>query len=360
MFLRRLLRRLRGLFPLTLVAGDPFLTLGIETSCDDTAVAVLEGPRRILAAGLSSQVEDHAPHGGVVPELASRKHQEAILPLLHQVLNRAGIRNPARELHLVAVTSGPGLMGSLLVGVMTAKALSQAWEVPLVSVNHLEGHLFANVVAHGDLKPPFLCLIVSGGHTEILLVRAFGDYQVLGGTRDDAAGEAYDKVAKLLGLGYPGGPVVDRLAATGNPEAFPLPVPLSGSGAVEFSFSGLKTAVLWVLKRLEKDGLPVPVEDLCASFQRAAVVSLLEKTRVAVEQTGVRQVALSGGVGANSALRAGLEEEGARRGWRVYLPPRDLCTDNGVMIAAAGYSAFRRGIRCDVTFAPDPSWELNA
>ena len=338
--------------------GEPFLTLGIETSCDDTAVAVLEGPRRILAAGLASQVEDHAPHGGVVPELASRKHQEAILPLIHRVLKEAGVRNPARELHLLAVTSGPGLMGSLLVGVMTAKALSQAWEVPLVAVNHLEGHLFANVVAHEGLAPPFLCLIVSGGHTEIQLVRAFGDYRLLGATRDDAAGEAYDKVAKLLGLGYPGGPVVDRLAGQGNPEAIPFPVPLADSGVVEFSFSGLKTAVLWALKRLEREGASIPVEDLCASFQRAAVTSLAEKVRLGVEQTGVRRVALSGGVGANGALRARLEEEGARRGWEVFLPPRDLCTDNGVMIAAAGYGAFRRGIRCDLSFSPDPAWEL--
>ena len=332
-------------------SAPDFLTLGVETSCDDTALCVLAGGRRVLASVLSSQVRDHAPFGGVIPELASRKHQEAFLPLLEEVLRRAEVRNPYRELDLVAVTMGPGLMGSLIVGVMGAKALAQAWELPLVGVNHLEGHLFANVVAHEDLVFPFLALIVSGGHTEIILARAPGDYALLGATRDDAAGEAYDKVAKLLGMGYPGGPEVDRLARRGDPLRFPFPTPMASSDEISFSFSGLKTAVLWETRRWAAAGKDLPREDLCASFQRAVVDSLMAKVRLAVKRTGVRRVTLSGGVGANSALRRAMESE---RSFRSYVPPLELCTDNAVMIAAAGYAAYRRGYRCDLTLSPDP------
>ncbi|EHM09693.1 putative glycoprotease GCP [Thermanaerovibrio velox DSM 12556] len=330
------------------------LVLGIESSCDDTGVAVLEAPRRIRSSLVMSQVEEHAPHGGVVPELASRRHQEAVVGLVRRCLAEAGVLNPMRELSLIAVTAGPGLMGSLLVGLMAAKGLSQGWEVPMIGVNHMEGHVFANVIAHEDLEPPFLCLVVSGGHTEIQLVRSFGDYRFLGGTRDDAAGEAYDKVAKLLGLGYPGGPVIDRLAAQGDPRRYQLPVPLRGTSDVEFSFSGLKTAVLWLVR---KEGDSISLPDLCASFQRSAVDSLVEKLELAVQLTGVKTVAASGGVAANSELRRrllGLSD----RGIRVFLPPRDLCTDNGAMIAAAGWWAFMRGIRDDLTLRADPSWEM--
>lgn len=337
--------------PAPLRVSKDFLTLGVETSCDDTAFCVLAGSRKILSSVLSSQVADHSPFGGVIPELASRKHQEAFLPLLGQALEGAGVCNPPRELNLVAVTMGPGLMGSLLVGVMGAKALAQAWELPLVGVNHLEGHIFANVVAHEDLIFPFLALIVSGGHTEIVLARAPGDYSLLGATRDDAAGEAYDKVAKLLGLGYPGGPVVDRLAQEGDPHRFPFPVPMASSDEVVFSFSGLKTAVLWEVRRWAAAGKDVPKADLCASFQRAVVESLLTKVRLAVGRTGIRRVTLSGGVGANSALRHALTHE---RGFRAHVPPISLCTDNAVMIAAAGYAAYRRGYRCDLSLSPDP------
>lgn len=344
------LQRLRG----ALTVSRPFLTLAIESSCDDTSIALLEGQRKVVATVLSSQADLHAPWGGVIPEVASREHQRVLIPLLREVLSRGGIANPARELSLLAVTAGPGLMGSLLVGVMAAKALSQAWELPLVGVNHLEGHLFANVVVHDDLAPPFLCLIVSGGHTEIVHVRAFGDYRMLGMTRDDAVGEAYDKVAKLLGLPYPGGPAVDALASQGNPRAFPLPVPLRESDAVEFSFSGLKTAVLHLLKRF-REGEPLPLEDICASFQEAALNALMVKVRLAVMATGIRSVALSGGVAANSGLRARMT---ASREWKSYIPPRDLCTDNAVMIAAAGYSNWKRGIRSDLLLSPDPSWPL--
>ncbi len=351
------MRHLRQLL-LRMTMDSPFLVLGIESSCDDTAVAVLEEPRRIRASLVMSQVEDHAPHGGVVPELASRRHQEAIMGLVRRCLWQAGVSNPMRQLSLIAVTAGPGLMGSLLVGVMAAKGLSQGWEVPIMGVNHMEGHLFANVLAHPDLKPPFLCLIVSGGHTEVHLVRSFGDYRLLGATRDDAVGEAYDKVAKMLGLGYPGGPVIDRLAREGDPDRYQLPVPFKGSSQVEFSFSGLKTAVLWLVRR-EGEALSVP--DLCASFQRAAVESLVSKVKLAMNQTGVRTVAVSGGVVANRELRRRLEDLAGSSGGRVrvYLPPLELCTDNAAMVAAAGLWAYRRGVRDDLSFRADPSWELS-
>jgi len=332
-----------------------FVTLGIETSCDDTALALLEGPHRVLAEYISSQIKDHEPFGGVVPEFASRKHLEAFLPLLHALFKRAGIDNPARQIDLIAVTAGPGLMGSLLVGVMAAKGLSQAWETPLIGVNHLEGHIFANFVNFPDLTPPFLCMIVSGGHTEIILVKAWGDYSLLGATRDDAAGEAYDKVAKLLGLGYPGGPMVDKLAREGDPSRFNFPVPMKNTDQVEFSFSGLKTAVLWEIRKTEERRQTIPVKDFCASFQAAVADALITKLQLAASQTGIHRVALSGGVAANSGLRQALEKQ---ENLEVFIPPVSHCTDNGVMVAAAGYNCFRRGLRSDLALSPDPSWEI--
>lgn len=340
-------------------AGTDFLTLGIETSCDDTALALLRGERQVVGALISSQIKDHTPFGGVVPELASRKHQEALLPLLRSLLDSTG--TAPEDIDLIAVTAGPGLMGSLLVGVMAAKALSQGWGVPLVGVNHLEGHLFANLVASPKLAPPFLCLIVSGGHTEIVLMRGYGDYLLLGCTRDDAAGEAYDKASKLLGLGYPGGPIVEKLARGGDPFAFDFPTPLKNSREVEFSFSGVKTALRTTVLKLRDGGAApeaLPLSDLCASFQRAVTASLLGKLKLAVKQTGVKSVAISGGVAANTALREGLGELGARSGWEVFLPPREYCTDNAVMIAAAGYAAFGRGERANLSLCPDPSWHV--
>jgi len=335
--------------------GSGFITLGIETSCDDTALALIEGQDHVLAEFISSQIKDHQPFGGVVPEFASRKHLEAFIPLLRALLKEGKIRNPSREIDLIAVTAGPGLMGSLLVGVMAAKGLAQSWQTPIIGVNHLEGHIFANVVNSPELSPPFLCLVVSGGHTEIILVKAWGDYSLLGATRDDAAGEAYDKVAKLLGLGYPGGPVVDRLSQKGDPASFRLPVPLKTSSRVEFSYSGLKTAVLWEIRKMEQKQQEIPVMDLCASFQAAAVEALMTKLRLAVSTSGIRKVAISGGVAANSGLRKALLKE---EGISVFIPPTSHCTDNGVMIAAAGYNAFKRGFRSDLSLSPDPSWEI--
>jgi N6-L-threonylcarbamoyladenine synthase len=335
---------------------ESFCTLGIETSCDETGLCLLRGGREILAEVLASQIEEHAPYGGVIPEMASRRHQESFLPLLKELFRRGGVANPAEEIDLIAVTQGPGLMGALLVGVMSAKGLAQGWDLPLLGVNHLEGHIFANVLHDPRLEPPFLNLVVSGGHTEIYLVREYGSYELLGRTRDDAAGEAYDKVAKMLDLGYPGGPKVDALASRGNPEAFDLPVPMGNSSEIAFSFSGLKTAVLWKIEALKKEGIsPLPLEDICASFQKAAVASLTGKVRLAMRQTRISRVAVSGGVAANRGLRQELAEI---RGGEIYLPPLALCTDNAAMIAAAGYNGYMRGRRGTLDLSPDPGMVL--
>lgn len=336
-----------------------FLTLGIETSCDDTALALLDGERTVIADVVSSQIDDHSPFGGVVPELASRKHQEALLPLLRALMSETGVTS--EDIDLIAVTAGPGLMGSLLVGVMSAKGLAQGWDKPIIGVNHLEGHLYANIVAHPNLAPPFLCLIVSGGHTEIVLMCEPGRYEMLGSTRDDAAGEAYDKAAKLLGLGYPGGPVVEKMARDGDSSAFDFPIALKGSKTVEFSFSGLKTSLRTEVEKIRSRGGEPPIADLCASFQRAVTESLLLKTRLAIKQTGVKKIAISGGVAANTALREGLSKLGEGKqikNFEVFLPPKKYCTDNAIMVAAAGYAAYVRGARSDLTLTPDPSWEI--
>ena len=323
------------------------LTLGIETSCDDTGVAILQDEREVLCEFLSSQIADHSRFGGVIPEFAARKHLENLLPLVDAALRECGISG--HDLDLIAVTRGPGLMGSLIVGVMTARALSQAWNVPLIGVNHLEGHLFAPLVDADDLEPPFLSLIVSGGHTEIIRVDDFGKYELLGQTRDDAAGEAYDKAARILGLKYPGGPEIERLAKTGNPHAFDFPIPLKNTDKVEFSFSGLKTALLWQARKFE-DG-KIPVEDLCASFQRAVTEALMSKVKLAVKMTGIRKVSASGGVSANGALREAL---GNARDFRAWLPSKGRCTDNAVMIAMAGRNSWIRGVRTSEV-VPEPS-----
>ena len=341
-----------------MIRQDGFLTLGIETSCDDTAVALLEGDRRVLEEMLSSQAE-HAVFGGVVPEFAARRHLENLLPLIDAVLKRAGVAGP--DLDLIAVTRGPGLMGSLLVGVETARALSQAWGVPVIGVNHLEGHLFAPLLDF-DLAPPFLSLIASGGHTEIVRVDDFGRYALLGTTRDDAAGEAYDKAAKILGLSYPGGPEIDRLARAGNPRAFDFPTPLKNTDKIEFSFSGLKTALLWQVGRLKEkmNEKNLPVADLCASFQHAVTETLVAKAALAVKQTNIRVLSVSGGVAANSDLRRAFSE---KLGWKVCLPKLSRCTDNAAMIAMAGRSAWKRRLRDPAdsvrdSLDPDPSLDL--
>lgn len=329
------------------------LTLGIETSCDDTGVAILKNDREVVCEFLSSQIKDHSRFGGVIPEFAARKHLENLLPLIGAALKKCGISG--KDLDLIAVTRGPGLMGSLIVGVQTAKALSQVWEVPLIGVNHLEGHLFAPLVDTEDLEPPFLSLIVSGGHTEIIDVEAYGKYKLLGETRDDAAGEAYDKAARILNLRYPGGPEIDKLAKLGNAYAFDFPVPLKDTQKVEFSFSGLKTALLWQVKKFQEAGVQIPVKDLCASFQRAVVEALMNKVILASSQTGRNKISVSGGVSANSTLREALRNN---KKFQAWLPTIQRCTDNAVMIAMAGHNAWLRGKERNEEVVPEPSLQL--
>ncbi len=316
------------------MTGAPTAVLGVETSCDETAAAVVEEGLRVRSSVVSSQVELHARFGGVVPEVAGRAHVEALVPVVAAALEAAGATGS--DLAAVAVTVGPGLIGSLLVGVSAAKALALGWWVPLVGVNHLEGHLYAASLDEGELRFPLVTLLVSGGHTMLVLVEAEGRYRLLAETADDAAGEAFDKVARALGLGYPGGPAVERAAAGGNPEAVRFPRPLLDHG-LAMSFSGLKTAVVRYLGT-HPDAEPA---DVAAAFQAAVVEVLVTKARRAAEQTGVDTLCLAGGVAANGPLRAAAQEMGRAAGLRVLLPSRAMCTDNAAMIAAAGWWRLR-------------------
>lgn len=311
--------------------------LAIETSCDETAVAVVEDGHRVLANLVSSQVEAHKVFGGVVPEIASRKHLEIINHLLAEAVAQAEIT--FADVDAVAVTYGPGLVGALLVGVSVAKALALALGVPLIAVNHLMGHIYANFLAYPELKFPFVCLVVSGGHTDLVLARDHGDFEILGRTRDDAAGEAFDKVARLLGLGYPGGPAIDNLARQGNPEAIAFPRAFLGDGNLDFSFSGLKTAVMNCVRR---EGEKFSPADIAASFQKAVVDVLVEKAFEAVERAGVKTLLIAGGVAANSYLRQRLAAEAPEKGVEVKLLPLELCTDNAAMIGCAAYFKYSR------------------
>jgi N6-L-threonylcarbamoyladenine synthase len=303
----------------------------LETSCDDTSVALVQDGHQVLASLVSSQIRDHAVYGGIVPELASRRHTELLNPLIDQALRETG--RTFQDIDAIAVTQGPGLLGSLLVGVTAAQALGWALDVPVVGVNHLEAHLFANFLVEPDLPPPLLALLVSGGHTALIVMEDFGRYRLLGQTVDDAVGEAFDKVARMLGLPYPGGPPIDKLAPTGDARAFDFPQARLDS-PFDFSFSGLKTAVLYTVQKL---GEPLPVADLAASFQRAAVGALVNKAARAVEETGLKTVILAGGVAGNRELRARLAERLEKQGARLVVPPPALCTDNAAMIAARGY-----------------------
>ncbi|HEX8702694.1 MAG TPA: tRNA (adenosine(37)-N6)-threonylcarbamoyltransferase complex transferase subunit TsaD [Myxococcaceae bacterium] len=331
------------------------LVLGLETSCDETAAAVVEDGRRVLSDVVSTQVDIHRRWGGVVPELASRNHIVQVMPVLHEALTRAG--KTLADVDLIAVTSGPGLIGALLVGVQVAKTLSLALGKPFVGANHLEGHLLAARLLEDAPEPPFLGLIVSGGHTSFYEVQDYGRYRLVGSTRDDAAGEAYDKTARILGLPYPGGLPIDQLAQKGNPEAIRFPRALPQHDSFDVSFSGLKTSVL---NHVRKHGVPEgqALADLCASFQEAVADVLSKKFVAAARQLGLERMVLSGGVAANSRLRALCMERAQERGLKLYLPPVRLCTDNGAMIAAAGYEAYRRGLRGDVRLAADPAWRM--
>lgn len=322
------------------------IILGIESSCDETAAAVVENGRIIRSQVVASQISVHSPYGGVVPELASRKHVEAIIPVIDQAMQESGCS--VDDIDAIGVTCGPGLVGSLLVGVAAAKAIAYAWNKPLIPVNHLEGHLWAAFIDSGPPCEPYVCLVVSGGHTAIYFVRPGEAPELLGTTLDDAAGEAFDKVAKLLGLGYPGGVVIDRLSENGNPNAFSFPRSFLGRDSLDFSFSGIKTAVVNFVKKFgspldsSKDVLPYRVEDVVASFQEAVVDVLLEKVTLAAETRGVKNIAVVGGVAANRRLRERFKERAMERGWDLRLPALSLCTDNAVMIAAAAYEVWKR------------------
>lgn len=320
--------------------------LAIETSCDDTGAAVLLNGREILSNVVSSQISVHQKYGGVVPELASRKHIESIVPIVTEALKIASLK--LDEIDGIAVTQGPGLVGSLLVGLSFAKSIAFARGLPLIGVNHIEAHLSAIFLEENPPKFPFIGLVVSGGHTSLFRMDGFGKYQRLGQTRDDAAGEAFDKVAKLLGLGYPGGPIIDELSKTGDPKAIRFPRPILSKNSLDFSFSGLKTAVVNYVKTHPEPlgGYPENlIRDIVSSFQEAVVEVLLRKTLQAAQHQGLKRIVLSGGVAANKRLRERMKEEARRQKLKVYLPSSSFCTDNAAMVGVVGYEYLKRGIQ---------------
>ena len=321
--------------------------LGIESSCDETAASVVKNGREILSNVINTQIAIHKKFGGVVPEVASRRHIETIDDVIDEALEKANIT--FAELDAIAVTYGPGLIGALLVGVSAAKALAYALDKPLVPVHHIKGHICANFAANPDIEPPFVCLVASGGHSHIVDVKSHTEFEVLGRTRDDAAGEAFDKVARVLGLGYPGGPLVDKLAKEGNCEAVNFPRVKMDGDSLDFSFSGVKTAVINYLHKLDQNGEEYNKADIAASFQAAVTDVLCEHTVEAALKTGCKTVALAGGVASNSALRDKMEKVCAKHGINVIYPPPILCTDNAAMIACAGYYEFLNGNTADMT-----------
>jgi N6-L-threonylcarbamoyladenine synthase len=334
------------------------IVLGIETSCDETGVALLHAERGLLAHALHSQVDMHRDYGGVVPELASRDHIRYLLPLLDRVLAEAGV--DLRQIDAVAVTAGPGLAGALLVGASVGHALGYALGRPVIDVHHMEGHLLSPLLARPKPAFPFVALLVSGGHTQLMQVAGFGDYRLLGETQDDAAGEAFDKTAQLLGLGYPGGPAVSRLAEFGTAGAFRFPRPMLHSGDLNFSFSGLKTAVLTAVRNVG-DACDQVRADIARAFVDAVVDVLVRKSLAALAQTGLRRLVVAGGVGANLQLREALAREMRRIGAALHFPPAELCTDNGAMIAMAGLARLQAtSIASPLGFGVRPRWPLGA
>lgn len=317
-----------------------FITLGIESSCDETSAAVVRNGREVLSNVISTSLDLHKIYGGVVPEIASRKHVEYIVPVIDRALAEAGIQK--EQIDCIGVTYGPGLVGALLVGVSAAKAMAFALGKPLVGVHHLEGHISANFLEYKELEPPFLALVASGGHSHIVYCEDYGEFRILGRTRDDAAGEAFDKISRELGLGYPGGPAIDKAAAMGNADAIPFPK-VQFRDSFDFSFSGVKTAVLNYMNQCRMKGEALPAADICASFQKAVTETLAAHTFAAAESCGCKKIVLAGGVAANSALRAVFERETKKRKMQFYRPSPILCTDNGAMIASAAYYAAQKG-----------------
>ena len=332
------------------------LILAIESSCDETASAVVKNGREVLSNVISSQIALHTLYGGVVQEIASRKHIEKINEVIQEALDQAGVK--LSEIDAIGVTYGPGLVGALLVGVAEAKAISYAAGIPLVGVHHIEGHISANYIACKELEPPFICLVVSGGHTHLVVVRDYGKYEIIGKTRDDAAGEAFDKVARAIGLGYPGGPKIDRLAKEGNPDAIHFPRAKVEDAPYDFSFSGVKSAVLNYLNGCHMKGEPVVEADVAASFQKAVCDVLVEHAVQAVKDYGIPKLALAGGVASNSALREAMKAACEKEGVSFYYPSPILCTDNAAMIGAAAYYEYINGVRSGLDLNAVPNLRL--
>ena len=323
------------------------LILSIESSCDETAVALVRDGRQVLCDCIASQVELHRIYGGVVPEIASRKHIEAIYGLADQALAKAGVTR--QDIDAIAVTYAPGLIGALLVGVNFAKGAALALDKPLIPVHHIRGHIAANYIAYPDLKPPFLCLVVSGGHTMIVDVKDYTDIEILGSTRDDAAGECFDKVGRMLDMPYPGGAALDKAAQGGDPTVYPLPHTKLSGNPLDMSFSGLKTAAVNLIHNKQQKGENLQIPDLCASFCAAVTEMLVPRTMMALDQTGHKTLAVAGGVAANSHIRAALTRECAKRGVRLCMPPLSLCGDNAAMIGSQGYYEYLAGNIADQT-----------
>ena len=330
--------------------------LAIESSCDETAAAVVVNGRKVLSNIIFSQIDLHKLYGGVVPEIASRKHIEKINQVVTEALETAGMA--LEDMDAIAVTYGPGLVGALLVGVSAAKAISFASGIPLVGVHHIEGHISANYIENPDLEPPFACLVVSGGHTHLVLVKDYGEYEILGKTRDDAAGEAFDKVARAIGLGYPGGPKIDKLSCEGNPDAIAFPRGKVGGSDYDFSFSGLKSAVLNYLNGCKMKNEPVNTADVAASFQKAVIDVLVDHAMHACKEYGFKKFAIAGGVASNDHLRAAMEEACRKRKIQFYHPSPILCTDNAAMIGAAAYYEYQKGVRSGLDLNAVPNLKL--
>lgn len=332
------------------------IVLGIETSCDETGVGIVEDTT-IRANLVASQTDLHARFGGVVPEVASRAHLTNMPIITQQALSEAGMR--FEDMDAIAVTSGPGLIGALLVGLSAAKSYALALDIPLIGVHHLEGHVESAFLERPDLKPPLLSLIVSGGHTMIVAMPEHGRFEIMGTTIDDAAGEAFDKVARFLGLGFPGGPLIDKLARDGDPQSIPFPRAMMHEESYDFSLSGLKTAVIRWIRQQEAEGKPIPTADVAASFQEAIVDVQVAKTLRAAKERGIAQIVVAGGVAANSRLRERMTAEGAAAGLDVIVPSVALCTDNGAMIAAAGIRHLERGETSPLDISADPNLQLS-
>ncbi|MDR7856855.1 tRNA (adenosine(37)-N6)-threonylcarbamoyltransferase complex transferase subunit TsaD [Tissierella sp.] len=332
------------------------LTLAIETSCDETSCAVIKDGREVLSNIISSQIEIHRKFGGVVPEIASRKHIESINPIIQEALDEANVA--FKDIDLVGVTQGPGLVGALLIGISTAKAIAYGLNKPLIGVNHIEGHVCANYIEFKELEPPFACLIVSGGHTYLVQVNGYTDYELIGRTRDDAAGEAFDKVARALGLPYPGGPLIDKLSMTGNKDAIEFPRVMLEPKSYDFSFSGLKTAVLNYLNQKDQKGEEIVVADVAASFQQAVLDVLVDKSFRLARERNMNKIVIAGGVAANQGLRTMMEDRGKKEKIEIFYPSRTLCTDNAAMIGSAAYFNYIEGKSSDLDLNVVPNLDL--